>query len=43
MDECAWEQLRPWMTARADLPAGPPFCIIDGPTRGCPRSSARGP
>jgi site-specific recombinase XerD len=34
MDEWAWEQLRPWLIARADLPIGPLFCIIDGPTRG---------
>jgi site-specific recombinase XerD len=34
MDEWGWEQLRPWLTARAELPAGPLFCIIDGPTRG---------
>jgi site-specific recombinase XerD len=40
MDEWAWEQLRPWLTARAELPAGPLFCIIDGPTRGRPWSAA---
>ena len=40
MDEWAWEQLRPWLTARAELPAGPLFCIIDGPTRGRPWSGA---
>jgi integrase len=34
MDEWGWEQLRPWLTARAELPVGPLFCIIDGPTRG---------
>jgi site-specific recombinase XerD len=33
MDEWGWEQLRPWLTARAELPVGPLFCIIDGPTR----------
>jgi len=36
MDEWDWEQLRPWLTARAELPVGPLFCIIDGPTRGRP-------
>jgi integrase len=36
MDECGWEQLRPWLSARAQLPLGPLFCIIDGPTRGRP-------
>jgi site-specific recombinase XerD len=40
MDEWGWEQLRPWLAARAGLPAGPLFCIIDGPTRGRPRASA---
>ena len=34
MGAWGWEQLRSWMTARAELPAGPLFCIIDGPTRG---------
>jgi site-specific recombinase XerD len=40
MDEWGWEQLRPWLHARAELPAGPLFCIIDGPTHGRPWSSA---
>jgi site-specific recombinase XerD len=40
MDEWAWEQLRPWLTARAELPPGPLFCIIAGPTRGRPWSGA---
>ena len=34
------EQLRPWLAARAALPVGPLFCIIDGPTRGRPWSAA---
>jgi integrase len=34
MDEWAWEQLRPWLSARGQLAIGPLFCIIDGPTRG---------
>jgi hypothetical protein len=34
MDEWGWEHLRPWLTARAELPVGPLFCIIDGRTRG---------
>jgi hypothetical protein len=33
MDEWGWEQL-PWLNARLDLPVGPLFCIIEGPTRG---------
>jgi integrase/recombinase XerD len=39
MDEWGWEQLRPWLDARAELPVGPLFCI-DGPTRGRPWSGA---
>src|SRR6266536_91579 len=34
MDEWGWEHLRPWLSAPAELPVGPLFCIIDGPTRG---------
>jgi site-specific recombinase XerD len=40
MDAWGWEQLRPWLTSRRDLPVGPLFCVIDGPTRGRPWSSA---
>ena len=40
MDEWGWEQLRPWLTARLELPVGPLFCIIDRPTRGRPWSGA---
>ena len=40
MDQWAWGQLRPWLTARSELPVGPLFCIIDGPTRGRPWSGA---
>jgi site-specific recombinase XerD len=40
MDERGWEQLRPWLNARLELPVGPLFCIIDGPTRGRPWSGA---
>jgi integrase len=36
MDAWGWEQLRPWLTSRRDLPVGPLFCVIDGPTRGRP-------
>ena len=39
-DEWGWEQLRPWLTARVELPVGPLLCIIDGPTRGRPWSGA---
>jgi integrase len=40
MDEWGWEQLRPWLNARPELPVGPLFCIIDGPTCGLPWSGA---
>jgi site-specific recombinase XerD len=40
MDVWGWEQLRPWLAARVELPVGPLFCVIDGPARGRPRSSA---
>jgi site-specific recombinase XerD len=40
MDEWGWEQLRRWLTKRAELPVGPLFCVIDGPTRGRPWSAA---
>jgi site-specific recombinase XerD len=40
MDPWGWEQLRPWLDARVELPVGPLFCVIDGPTRGRPWSSA---
>ena len=36
MDEWGWEQLRPWLNARLELPVGPLFCIIDGPTEDVP-------
>ena len=40
MDAWGWEQLQPWLNARAELPVGPLFCIIDGSTRGRPWSGA---
>ena len=40
MDAWGWEQLRPWLAARIELSVGPLFCVIDGPTRGRPWSSA---
>jgi integrase len=40
MDEWGWEQLRPCLNAALELPVGPLFCIIDGPTRGRPWSGA---
>jgi site-specific recombinase XerD len=40
MDQWGFEQLRPWLSERERLPIGPLFCVIDGPTRGRPWSSA---
>ena len=36
MDDWGWEQLRPWLAQRVDMPVGFLFCVIDGPTRGRP-------
>jgi integrase len=36
MDDWAWQELEPWLTARVTLPVGPLFCIINGRTRGRP-------
>ena len=40
MDAWGWEQLGPWQAARAELPLGPLFWVIDGPIRGRGWSSA---
>jgi Phage integrase family len=40
MDAWGWEQLSPWLGDRVELPVGPLFCIIDGPTRGRSWSSS---
>jgi hypothetical protein len=40
MDDWAWEQLEPWLEARVELPVGPLFCVVNGPTRGRPWSAA---
>jgi len=40
MDAWGWENLRPWLAERLELPAGPLFCVINGPTRGRPWSAA---
>ena len=34
MDDWAWEQLQPWLSARVALPVGPLLCIATGPTSG---------
>jgi hypothetical protein len=39
MDDWAWEQLEPWLSERVELPVGPLFCVVSGPTRGRPWSA----
>jgi site-specific recombinase XerD len=34
MDDWGFEQLAYWLAHRVELPVGPLFCVIDGPTRG---------
>ena len=40
MDHWGWEQLAPGWRHRVELPVGPLFCVIDGPTRGRPWAAA---
>jgi site-specific recombinase XerD len=40
MDAWGWEELQPWLEVRIELPIGPLFCVINGPTCGQPWSSA---
>jgi site-specific recombinase XerD len=40
MDDWAWQELQPWLTVRLELPFGPLFCVITGPTCGRPWSIA---
>jgi site-specific recombinase XerD len=39
MDDWGWEQLAPWLKTRVELPVGPLFCVVNGPTRGRPWSA----
>jgi site-specific recombinase XerD len=34
MDAWGWQQLQAWLQTRLELPVGPLFCILTGPTRG---------
>lgn len=38
MDEWGWEQLRPWLDHRSQMPVGTLLCVINGPTSGRPWS-----
>jgi site-specific recombinase XerD len=40
MHKWGWEELMPWLELRIELPVGPLFCVINGPTRGRSWSSA---
>jgi len=40
MDSWGWEELQPWLELRLQMPIGPLLCVINGPTRGRPWSSA---
>jgi site-specific recombinase XerD len=40
MDEWGWEQMRPWLERRVELPVGPLFCVISG-VQGRPWSSSQ--
>lgn len=44
MDDWGFEHLNRWLAHRVELPVGPLFCIIDGPTRGraWPSTAVRG-
>jgi site-specific recombinase XerD len=34
MDSWGWEQIRPWLGHRRQLPVGPLFCVLQGPGAG---------
>jgi site-specific recombinase XerD len=40
MDAWGFEQLRPWLARRVEMPVGTLFCVIDGQTRGRPWTPA---
>jgi site-specific recombinase XerC len=40
MDTWGWTELQPWLETRVDLPVGPLFCVLTGPTRGHQWSNA---
>ena len=33
IDDWAFEQLAPWLKTRVELPIGPLFCVVNGPTQ----------
>lgn len=34
MDAWGWRQIQPWLLERRNYPAGPVFCVVEGPTAG---------
>lgn len=34
MDNWGWQEFQPWLDARTELPYGPIFCVLSGPTAG---------
>lgn len=40
MNRWAWTHLNPWLELRAELPTGRLFCVLRGPTRGRPCTTA---
>jgi site-specific recombinase XerC len=40
MDAWGWAELEPWLELRVELPVGPLFCVLTGPTRGRQWTSA---
>jgi site-specific recombinase XerD len=39
MDDWGWQQLRPWLEHRRELPIGALFCVINPPSAGAPWAS----
>ena len=40
IDAWGWDELQPWLEIRLELPIGPLFCVVNGPTRGLQWSNA---
>jgi site-specific recombinase XerD len=40
MDTWGWDELQSWLELRVGLPVGPPFCVLNGRTRGRQWSTA---
>jgi hypothetical protein len=43
MDAWAWTELQPWLQIPIELPVGPLFCVLTGPTPGAPVVQRRRP